>query len=110
MSFNVVLVLTTLPDPSAAQTLADAVLDARLAACVTELGVVQSRYRWKGQLESAQEVQLLFKTSAARAPELERYIADHHPYETPEILSWSAHASPGYGQWVDAETHRPLHV
>jgi periplasmic divalent cation tolerance protein len=55
-------------------------------------------------------VQLLFKTSAARAPELERYIADHHPYETPEILSWSAHASPGYGQWVDAETHRPLHV
>lgn len=110
MSFNVVLVLTTLPDPSAAQTLADAVLDARLAACVTELGVVQSRYRWKGQLESAQEVQLLFKTSAARAPELERYIAAHHPYETPEILSWSAHASPSYGQWVDAETHRPLHV
>jgi periplasmic divalent cation tolerance protein len=107
---EIVLMLTTLPDAASAQQLADGVLDERLAACVTELGRVRSRYRWKGQVESAEEVQLLFKTSAARALELERFIAAHHPYETPEIISWPATASAAYGQWVATETHRPTHV
>lgn len=110
MPLDIVLTLTTLPDVASAQKLADAVLDARLAACVTESAPVRSRYRWKGQMESAEEVQLLFKTSAARALELERFIAQSHPYETPEIVSWSASASIAYGQWVSAETHRPTHV
>ena len=74
------------------------------------LGLVRSRYRWNGKVELAEEVQLLFKTSALRALELERYIAAHHPYETPEIVSWPASASAAYGQWVVAETHRPTHV
>ncbi|MGA9912292.1 MAG: divalent cation tolerance protein CutA, partial [Paraburkholderia sp.] len=34
----------------------------------------------------------------------------HHPYDTPEILSWQATASAAYGQWITAETQRPLHV
>lgn len=110
MSLEIVLMLTTLPDASAARKLADDVLHARLAACVTEIGAVRSRYRWKGHLESADEVQLLFKTSAARALELERFIAAHHPYETPEIIAWPASASVAYGHWVAAETHRPTHV
>jgi periplasmic divalent cation tolerance protein len=53
---------------------------------------------------------LLFKTSPVRARELEEFIASHHPYETPEIVSWPASASPAYGQWIAAETHRPTHV
>ncbi len=110
MPLDIVLMLTTLPDSAAVQKLVDGVLDAQLAACVTELGLVRSRYRWKGKMESAEEVQLLFKTSAVRAPELERFIAAHHPYETPEIVSWLASASAAYGQWVAAETHRPTHV
>lgn len=110
MSLEIVLVLTTLPDALSVQKLADAVLDARLAACVTELGIVRSRYRWKGRVESAEEVQVLFKTSTARVLELERFIAANHPYEIPEIVSWSADASAAYGQWIAAETHRSTYV
>jgi periplasmic divalent cation tolerance protein len=110
VSVNVTLILTTLPDVGVAQKLAEDVLAARLAACVTQLGAVQSSYHWQGAIESAQEIQLLFKTSAARALELEQYLLAHHPYETPEILSWQATASAGYGQWVIAETQRPIHV
>ena len=106
----VVLILTTLPDRASADALAQKVLDARLAACVTECGVVRSRYHWQGQVESAEEIQVLFKTAIARSDELRRFIAENHPYDTPEILSWRADASPGYGQWVIAETSRPLHV
>jgi periplasmic divalent cation tolerance protein len=106
----VILLMTTLPDAASASALAQAALEARLAACVTNLGTVSSQYHWKGVLETSQEVQLLFKTSAARSSELQRLIDEQHPYETPEILVWQADASPGYGQWVNAETQRPLHV
>ncbi|WP_144138093.1 divalent-cation tolerance protein CutA [Paraburkholderia sp. BCC1884] len=110
MSESVTLILTTVPDAATAQTLAAEALAARLCACVTELGAVQSRYHWQGAIETAEEIQLLFKTSAARAVELERYIHAHHPYDTPEVLSWQATASAAYGQWIAAETQRPLHV
>ena len=106
----VVLVLTTLPDAVSASALAQATLEARLAACVTKLGAVESHYHWKGAIGSSKEVQMLFKTSVARSEELQRFIETRHPYETPEILIWQADASPSYGQWVNAETQRPLHV
>jgi periplasmic divalent cation tolerance protein len=111
-SVNVIvsLVLTTVPDAATAQKLADGVLAARLAACVTRLGDVQSAFHWQGNIESASEIQLLFKTSVVRALELEQFIQAQHPYDTPEILSWQVTASAAYGQWVNAETQRPIHV
>jgi periplasmic divalent cation tolerance protein len=110
VSINVALILTTMPDSGAAQKLVTDALNARLAACVTELGAVRSSYHWQGKIESADEIQLLFKTSVARAPELEQFIQAHHPYDTPEILSWQATASLAYGQWVIAETRHHVHV
>jgi periplasmic divalent cation tolerance protein len=106
----VVLMLTTVPGADAAATLAQQAIDQRLAACVTELGTVRSRYRWQGAVELAEEIQLLFKTSLARSTELARFIEANHPYGTPELLSWQADASPAYGQWITVETQRPLHV
>ena len=110
MPVPVVLMLTTLPDSDAAQKLALAALDARLAACATELGQVRSHYRWQGVVETSDEVQLLFKTSIAQSLELERFILANHPYDTPELLTWQASASAAYGQWVEHETYRQIHV
>jgi periplasmic divalent cation tolerance protein len=107
---EVILLLTAVPDAASAAGLAEGALAARLAACVQELGTVRSRYHWQGKLETADEIQLLFKTSVERAHELARYIESHHPYETPEIVSWQAAAASGYGQWVAAETRRTVHV
>ncbi|AJK44824.1 divalent-cation tolerance protein CutA [Burkholderia plantarii] len=106
----IVLMMTTVPDAATARSLADGALGARLAACVSELGTIRSSYHWQGKIESAEEIQLLFKTSAVRALELERFITSHHPYETPEIVSWQATASVPYGSWVAAETQRLFHV
>jgi periplasmic divalent cation tolerance protein len=79
----VVLMLTTVPDAETARTLSDGALDARLAACVSELGAIKSRYHWQGKVETADEIQLLFKTSPVRALELERLILAQHPDESP---------------------------
>jgi len=99
----ITLMLTTLPDADAARALAQAALAARVAACVTQQAA-HSRYHWQGAIEEADEVQLLFKTGSARAAALEQLVLAHHPYETPEILSWQVMASDAYGQWVNHET------
>jgi periplasmic divalent cation tolerance protein len=110
VSAIVTLMMTTVPDLDTAHKLAAQVLEARLAACVSQQGAVHSTYHWQGKLESADEIQMLFKTSIARAAELEQFIQKNHPYDTPEILCWQVTASAAYYQWVNAETQRPLHV
>ena len=102
-----VLVLTTEADEGKADALAQALVEQGLAACVSRLPV-RSTYRWQGQLESAQEVQLLIKTSRAGWPRLEQGLRALHSYDTPELLHWEAEASADYGAWAtDSDTQAP---
>ena len=97
----VVLVLTTEADSTKADQLARALVERQLAACVS-CSPVRSTYRWQGQLESAEEVQLLIKTTPQGWPQLEQGLLELHSYDTPEILHWQVQASPSYGAWVHA--------
>jgi periplasmic divalent cation tolerance protein len=99
------LVITNCPDEAAANAIALAVVEARLAACVNILPRVQSVYRWQGAVESATEIPLFIKSTAAGYPALEAAIRRHHPYETPEIIALTvAQGLPAYLNWVAAET------
>lgn len=99
------LVLTNLPDRPAAEALARALVEARLAACVNILAPCRSVYRWQGALESADEVPLLIKTSEARYPALEAAIRARHPHELPEVIALPiTRGLPDYLAWVTAET------
>lgn len=80
------LVLVTVPNRKTARCLSFALLEEKLAACVSVFPV-SSRYRWKGKIEAANELQLLIKTSAP-FEKLEKRITDLHPYEVPEILAF----------------------
>jgi periplasmic divalent cation tolerance protein len=84
---EVIVVMTTLPDAASAATLARAVLQARLAACVNRLAPCQSEYWWQGRLEQAEEWPLLIKTTRARYAELEALIVKTHPYDVPELVA-----------------------
>lgn len=104
-----VVVLSTAPSTEVADALSDAILTEGLAACVSQLPGVTSRYRWQGAMEEAQEIVLLIKTHADRAPALTRRLAELHPYDVPEILVLPAAAGLGaYLDWVRAETRGPL--
>lgn len=99
------LVITNCPDEEVANTIALAVVEAKLAACVNILPRVQSVYRWQGRVESAAEIPLLIKTSSANYPVLETKIRQLHPYEVPEIIALPVtHGLPAYLNWVAAET------
>ncbi len=99
------LVLTNLPDQAAAETLAHALVEARLAACVNILAPCRSVYRWQGAIEAATEVPLLIKTSARCYAALEAAIRSRHPYELPEVIALPVtHGLPEYLAWVADET------
>jgi periplasmic divalent cation tolerance protein len=100
------LVLTQLPDRASAQALARALVEDRLAACVSVGAPVDSLYHWRGQIETAQEVPVLIKTRAERYAAVEAAIVARHPYELPEILAVPVdHGLERYIDWVRAETH-----
>jgi periplasmic divalent cation tolerance protein len=101
----VLLVLTNCPDDATATRLRRELVDARLAACVNQLGAVQSTYRWQGAVEEASEVPLLIKTTRDRYAELEALIRRLHPYSVPEILAIAVERGcPDYLAWVCVET------
>jgi periplasmic divalent cation tolerance protein len=99
------LVFCSHPDAEGAATLAAALVEARLAACVQVLPGVTSVYRWQGRIERAGEVVLLIKTWSDRFEVLGAAIRARHPYELPEIMAVEAAAGlPAYLDWMRGET------
>jgi len=102
---EVVVVLTTLPEEADAAAFAAALVDERLAACVSIGAPMTSVYRWKGAVERAAERQLLMKTVRAKVPAIEARLAALHPYEVPELLVLPvAGGGDAYLAWVRAST------
>ncbi|HXT01022.1 MAG TPA: divalent-cation tolerance protein CutA [Elusimicrobiota bacterium] len=95
------VVLVAVPTGGKAESMADSLVESRLAACVNVLPGVVSIYRWKGRVHRDAESLLVIKTTVARYPALERWIKAHHAYETPEIISLPVAAgSKEYLSWL----------
>lgn len=98
---DVVLVLTTVPAGARAETIARALVEERLAACVNLHSPMTSFYRWKGAVEAEGECQLVIKTTAERVAALEARVGQLHPYELPEFLILTADGgNTAYLDWV----------
>jgi periplasmic divalent cation tolerance protein len=103
------LVFTNAPDRTVAARIAQALVDARLAACVNVLAGCTSVYRWDGAVETAEELPIIIKTRACRYAEVEAAIRRLHPYELPEILAVPVvDGLPEYLEWVAEETAIPI--
>ncbi|WP_058835644.1 divalent-cation tolerance protein CutA [Luteimonas abyssi] len=102
---STLLCLCTSPDRASAERIADALVDERLAACVSLLPGATSVYRWEGRVERAEEQQLLIKTTHARLPALRLRVVELHPYEVPELIAIDiVDGLPAYLDWVVRET------
>lgn len=95
------IVLTTTPDRALANTLADRIVNERLAACVQILPQMTSVYFWHDSVQRDEEHLLLIKTSAEKYAELEAFIQANHTYDTPEIVAITVdRASNNYLSWL----------
>ena len=99
------LCLSSAPDIDTARRLTEKILQSRTAACVSLLPGAESHYWWQGQIESAQEVVLLIKTSGAALEHLKAVLQEHHPYDTPELICTEIGSGlDNYLDWLKKET------
>jgi periplasmic divalent cation tolerance protein len=71
------------------------------AACVQH-SKIRSTYRWNGQIESSEEWKLQLKVHQNRLQSIISTLREHHPYDTPQIIHWSANSTPEYADWVES--------
>jgi periplasmic divalent cation tolerance protein len=99
------IVLTTCGADIVAR-IAETLVEGKLAGCVQRVPI-ESTYRWKDKIETAQEVLLLIKIRTADYNAVEQAILALHDYETPEIIMLSvAQGFAGYLSWLGEVTKR----
>lgn len=81
-----VFVYTTYPSVVEAETTGNALVEARLAACVNILPGMISVYRWHGAVERGEEAVMIIKTRASLAESVCASVKATHPYDTPSIV------------------------
>ena len=99
---SVVSVYAVFADAEEAERIGRAVVEGRLAACMNLISPIRSIYRWKGAVETAEEVSAIFKTSEGQVDALMTRIAGLHSYEVPCVVAWPIEKVLGsYADWVD---------
>ena len=97
------LVMTTAESPDQALSIAQGLVQQRLAACVQLLPGVRSIYRWQDKLQDDTEVLLLIKTTRAGFEGVCAAIRELHSYELPEILALPVdRGDPRALAWINA--------
>lgn len=95
------IVFTTVPTREEAESIAEKMIELRLAACVQILPKMTSVYRWEGNVQKDNEHLLLIKTLFEKYDKLETFILANHSYEVPEIVAIeSSKVTDGYAKWL----------
>ena len=99
------VILTTCPDIAVAHHIAEGLLEQKLVACVNLIPQMVSLYRWEGNVQQDQEVQLIIKTTERNIAAIESYLTSTHPYDVPEFVVLDIdNGSQAYLKWLDDET------
>jgi periplasmic divalent cation tolerance protein len=102
---GLVQVVTTVSTRDEALALAHDAVEARAAACVQILGPITSVYRWEGHVQEESEYLLLAKVPRELGEALAAFLAERHPFDTPEIAVHAAESvDPRYLAWATEVT------
>ncbi len=95
------MVFVTVPTREEGEELAEALLEKKLAACVSLLQGLDSRYWWEGKVARSQECLLLLKTRSSLEEELIATVKARHSYSVPEIVFLPIlSGNPDYLSWI----------
>ncbi len=101
---SILIVWCSCPTTHTAE-IAQQLINAQVAACVSVLPAMQSYYQWNNTLQTAEEQLLMIKTSTLIYPALEKLLMEIHPYEVPEIIAHAiSQGLPAYLDWVQQTT------
>lgn len=98
--FKYGVVLTTVASKEQGNAIAEALLTAKLAACIN-IFPVTSFYTWQGKTNCDAEWQLIIKTDLDLLSQLTAKIQSLHDYEVPEIIALPiVSGSESYLNWL----------
>jgi periplasmic divalent cation tolerance protein len=87
-----------------AESIADMLVTAKLAACVSIVPEVKSVFSWKGNIENEKETLLIVKSKSSVFKELVGKVREMHKYEVPEIIALPIIDGSGhYLDWMEKE-------
>ncbi len=82
----------------------DSLLEDQIIACAQILPKVESFYRWRGQIERAEECLLLIKSTKDQMAAIQSRVIELHTYEVPEILAVPVvDGSTEYLNWINEQ-------
>lgn len=104
MATDYTVVLVTASSRSEAETIAQVLVEEKLAACVS-LMPIHSIYTWESELCQEDEWQLMIKTDLRQFEPLETRIKQLHSYKVPEIIALPIiKGSVSYLSWISETT------
>ena len=100
-----VFLYSTFPDEASAGRVAEALVGAKLAACVNIFAPMTSVYEWQGKLETTVEFAVLIKTRRALVEAAIAVARPLHPYSVPCFLVLPIESgNADYLEWARAQT------
>jgi len=96
-----IIVLATAGSKDEARKIGRALVERMLAACVNVVPQVRSIYRWEGEIEEAEELLLVIKTTRAAFEDVRAVVLELHSYDLPECISLAIEdGSLEYLSWI----------
>jgi periplasmic divalent cation tolerance protein len=108
LSYNPIVVLITFASLEEAQTIADALVNEHLVACINLISGIRSLFIWEGVVQDASEVMGVAKTTQDRLDSLVTRVKSLHSYSVPEIIALPIlGGEKRYLQWVNDAVSEP---
>ena len=99
---NILSIYAVFANSEEADRIGRTIIEERLAACINILPPMRSIYRWKGEIQTADEVAAIFKTHHWRSDALMERVRELHSYDVPCIVAWPIEKIVGsYADWVE---------
>src|SRR5262245_5494894 len=100
-----VIFYLTCANVAEAGTIANALLEAKLVACVRQ-SAVKSSYWWDGKINHDDEVLLMMESVAEKFDDIEALVTKLHSYDEYVLtMVMVAKTTPGVKKWLDQTLH-----
>jgi len=95
------IIYITAGDMEQARMIGRKLVEERLAACAN-IFPITSIFRWKGNIDEANEFGIIVKTRSDKVKEIEKKVLEIHSYEVPCVVSFMIDkGSKDYLNWID---------